>query len=316
MFVRIFIASLLVTSLASSYELDGTEDTEVGDGEESYDQLQSETTVTGDDQQYEEYDYSVKSAKSSHDDNDDGYNQESSYEPEPKQYPEPTHYQPMPYVMHYQSHKPRKKKVYVPVFIPDKEKKKMKIISVEKGFYIPGGTQLFGKFKSLKHCMKACAITPTCFSGDYNPWLHKCYQHTNFTACNTQRAHPQFVHFSKVPCSVVDAPAGHVTLGASMANGIEEKGIDSLQQCIKKCSLAGLGIPATATTQASFNIQACFAIDYDFATHKCFFFGVNVMDTTYLLHCPIGLNAALASSQGTRPNPTVIHITFCPVPTG
>jgi len=77
----------------------------------------------------------------------------------------------------------------------------VKIISVDKGFYIDGGTQLFGKFKSLKKCMKACSITPTCLSGDYNPWLHKCYQHTNLTACNTRRAHPQFVHFSKVPCS-------------------------------------------------------------------------------------------------------------------
>jgi len=47
-------------------------------------------------------------------------------------------------------------------------------------------------------------------------------------------------------CSaVVDAPTGHVTLGANMANGIEQKGIDTLQQCIKKCAAAGLGIPAT-----------------------------------------------------------------------
>ena len=45
--------------------------------------------------------------------------------------------------------------------------------------------------------------------------------------------------------AVVDAPTGHVTLGAFMANGIEQKGIDSLQQCIKKCTIAGLGIPAT-----------------------------------------------------------------------
>jgi len=44
--------------------------------------------------------------------------------------------------------------------------------------------------------------------------------------------------------AVVDAPTGHVTLGAFMANGIEQKGIDSLQQCIKKCASAGLGIPA------------------------------------------------------------------------
>jgi len=45
--------------------------------------------------------------------------------------------------------------------------------------------------------------------------------------------------------AVVDAPSGHVTLGANMANGIEQKGIDTLQQCLKKCSSAGLGIPAT-----------------------------------------------------------------------
>jgi len=76
----------------------------------------------------------------------------------------------------------------------------VKIISVDKGFHIHGGTQLFGKFKSLKKCMKACAVTPTCFAGDFNPWLHKCYQHTNFTACDNLKAHPQFIHFSKVPC--------------------------------------------------------------------------------------------------------------------
>ena len=77
----------------------------------------------------------------------------------------------------------------------------MKILRVDKGFYISGGLQLFGMFKSLKHCMKACATSPTCFSGDYNPWLHKCYQHSNLTACDRTRAHPQYIHFSKVPCS-------------------------------------------------------------------------------------------------------------------
>ena len=76
----------------------------------------------------------------------------------------------------------------------------MKIISVDKGFYIPGGTQLFGNFKSLKQCMKACTLTPSCFGGDFNPWLHKCYQHGNLTACDSQKSHPQYVHFRKVPC--------------------------------------------------------------------------------------------------------------------
>jgi len=74
-------------------------------------------------------------------------------------------------------------------------------VRVNKGFHVPGGTQLIGKFKSIKKCMKACAITPSCLAADFNPWLHKCYQHTNFTACNNPNAHPQFVHFSKVPCS-------------------------------------------------------------------------------------------------------------------
>ena len=77
----------------------------------------------------------------------------------------------------------------------------VKIIAVDKGFYVPGGTQLYGKFLTLKACMKACALAPSCFSADYNPWLRKCYQHSNYTACNTRKSHSQFVHFSKVPCS-------------------------------------------------------------------------------------------------------------------
>jgi len=77
----------------------------------------------------------------------------------------------------------------------------VKIITVDKGFYIYGGNQLFGKFKTLKACMVACATDATCFQGDYNPWLHKCYKHTNHTACGKTKSHPQFVHFSKVPCS-------------------------------------------------------------------------------------------------------------------
>jgi hypothetical protein len=230
---------------------------------------------------------------------------------------------------------PPTKKVYVPVYVPEQEKKKMKIISVDKGFYVQGGMQLFGKFKSLKHCMKACAATPTCFQGDYNPWLHKCYQHTNYTACQTLKSHPQFIHFSKVPCSVTDAPRGRVVLGASMANGAEQKGIDSLSNCIKKCTASGNGIPATVLSITSFPVplrlflkaiasdaaQSCFAIDYDFATHKCFFFQTNIANiavsgtNTILLHCDLG-KSILANSQGLRSNPTVVHITFCPKPVG
>ena len=79
----------------------------------------------------------------------------------------------------------------------------VKIISIQKGFYIPGGTQLFGKYKTLKSCEKACAATPNCFAGDYNPWLKKCYIHSNFTACNVVRAHKKLVHFKKIPCSKI-----------------------------------------------------------------------------------------------------------------
>ena len=72
-----------------------------------------------------------------------------------------------------------------------------------------------------------------------------------------------------------------------------------------------------ATVPSSFIRQACFAIDYDFSTHKCFFFGVNVVVSQVspspiinYLHCPVSATV-LPSSLGTRPNPNVVHITFC-----
>ena len=64
--------------------------------------------------------------------------------------------------------------------------------------------------------------------------------------CHTSSRTIDSIHSKCLMCTaVVQAPTGHVTLGANMANGIEQKGIDSLQQCIKKCASAGLGIPAT-----------------------------------------------------------------------
>jgi len=63
----------------------------------------------------------------------------------------------------------------------------------------------------------------------------------HLTSFSSQRLH------MFICTAVVDAPTGRVTLGASMANGIEQKGIDTLSQCIKKCSAAGLGIPATVS---------------------------------------------------------------------
>jgi len=83
---------------------------------------------------------------------------------------------------------------------------------------------------------------------------------------------------------------------------------------------------AQAGTMQAFNIQACFAIDYDFATHRCYFFGVNVLQAftadnampvpnvapvPFYLHCIIDSAASQPSSQGLRPSPTVVHITLC-----
>ena len=126
---------------------------------------------------------------------------------------QPSSYDPYP-PKHQNSYR---KKSYKPVKLPQPDKKKvstasfrtnfdkisimqMKIISIDKGFYVAGGTQAFGKFKSIKGCMKACANSPSCFAGDYNPWLGKCYFHSNQTACGSLKSHKKVVHFQKVPC--------------------------------------------------------------------------------------------------------------------
>ena len=70
--------------------------------------------------------------------------------------------------------------------------------------------------------------------------------------------------------------------------------------------------------------QGCFAIDYNFATHKCYFHATNLwteqIPTTatpatvfyrqIFFHCPISA-ATRFPSLNTIPNPTVVHITFC-----
>jgi len=85
-----------------------------------------------------------------------------------------------------------------------------------------------------------------------------------------------------------------------------------------------------AVTPQSFYGQTCFAIDYDFATHRCYFFAVNVVqafevtaDTVtpvpmmavapypLLLHCIVSSTAQQPGSLGLQPNPTVVHITLC-----
>ena len=79
-----------------------------------------------------------------------------------------------------------------------------KILSINKGSFIPGGVQVFGKFKTLKACMKACGASPNCFGGDYDPWLGKCYFHSNITACDSLSSHTKITHFKKIPCSKFD----------------------------------------------------------------------------------------------------------------
>jgi hypothetical protein len=76
----------------------------------------------------------------------------------------------------------------------------VKILTTHHGFFIRGGTAMFGKFKDLHSCEKACEITPTCFAGDFNPWLGKCFLHSNLTACAPMSSHKAITHFKKVPC--------------------------------------------------------------------------------------------------------------------
>jgi len=83
-----------------------------------------------------------------------------------------------------------------------------------------------------------------------------------------------------------------------------------------------------AAAQQAFLSQGCFAIDYDFSTHRCYFFPVNVLlaftpnvpvmpadpvfaPVPFFVHCIIGAAGPQPSSQGLQPNPSVVHITLC-----
>jgi len=86
-----------------------------------------------------------------------------------------------------------------------------------------------------------------------------------------------------------------------------------------------------ATTPQSFNTQGCFAIDYDFATHRCYFFAVNValayaislgpavptpvpsaiIPIVAYLHCITAAGVPQPGSLGLRPKASVVHITLC-----
>jgi len=213
---------------------------------------------------------------------------------------------------------------YVPVVVK-KKKKKQKILTINKGVFIRGGTQVFGKFKSLKACMKACGATPTCFAGDYNPWVGKCYFHSNTTACNNMNSHSKITHFKKVPCEVTDAPRGRIILGAMHHATTFQKGVDSLSTCLKKCAGAGMGISSAvpvdlAATAILGNLPLCYGINYDFGTHKCYWITnlhprlPDAVRTIFSI-CPLTAAIDVRVPVDLQPNPSVITVILCPIRT-
>lgn len=50
-----------------------------------------------------------------------------------------------------------------------------------------------------------------------------------------------FIIFVAIP----EAPRGLVILGSHLHYGIEQKGLDTITDCIKKCANAGEGIPVS-----------------------------------------------------------------------
>jgi len=200
--------------------------------------------------------------------------------------------------------------------VVSKKKKKSKIISIDKGLYIQGGTQAFGKFTSLKACMKACATAPSCYAGDYNPWLGRCYFHSNVTACNTMSSHSKLTHFKKIPCTITGVPRARLVIGAQLFGAILQKGSTDLPGCLKKCVNAGTGISPTPAMLAlpGQGGQLCFGIDYDFATHRFYFQVVNRrrIDVAASALCPEAAGTAVLVPEDLTANPSVIHILVCP----
>jgi len=197
---------------------------------------------------------------------------------------------------------------YVPVVVKKKAKKKTKIITIQHGFYIPNGIQMFGKFSDLHSCEKACELTPNCFAGDYNPWVKKCYAHSNNTACGNLQVHKVMTHFKKTICTVTDTPRGLVTLGIQIFKGVKVHGVKDLPTCIKKCVNLGGGI-ASKRTLADDEAMLCYGLDFDFANHRCYHHIRTEAD--HLSLCP---NAAtVTTSKQSVANPNSVNILICPV---
>ena len=56
-----------------------------------------------------------------------------------------------------------------------------------------------------------------------------------------------------------------------MFYGFEEKGIEDIKSCIKKCATLGGGIATVVNTMGA-KPQLCVAINFDFSSHKCYLF--------------------------------------------
>ena len=54
-------------------------------------------------------------------------------------------------------------------------------------------------------------------------------------------------------------------LGVQVFKGLEQTGIKSLSDCVKKCTSLGIGIPSRLEDLSK---QLCFGVDYDFGKHK------------------------------------------------
>jgi hypothetical protein len=111
-----------------------------------------------------------------------------------------------------------------------------------------------------------------------------------------------------------DLPTGagsRVILGAAMSFGIEMKGVDDLKSCMKKCLTLGGGVassPSLIQTQA----QLCVAINFDFATYRCYIFP-QIVDGIMNL-CRVDPDVLIQMLQGSI-LPDLIPDCCMPVPT-
>ena len=101
---------------------------------------------------------------------------------------------------------------------------------------------------------------------------------------------------------LVETPRGLITLGAQIFGGLEQRGIKSLQDCIKKCATAGSGIAPNHIPEELAQ-QVCFGIDYDFGSHKCYFHTDETLcpELTPTIPTPVQLVEA----------PSVVNILLC-----